>query len=265
MKIKKEDNKVWAKLAVQTGIAQLGFLLLATVMLSACGLTQERLSQIGKEPELSAIENPQENPNYKPVSLPMPEITARESQPNSLWQSGRNAFFKDQRASQVGDILSVIIDIKDQADLENKSSRTRKNSENAAVPNILGFESKLGKLLPDAVDPTSLVDATSATSNAGTGKIERDEEIKTKIAAMVTQKLPNGNFVIMGRQEVRVNFEVRELLITGVIRPEDIATNNTISYEKIAEARIAYGGRGQITDFQQPRYGQQFFDVVFPF
>lgn len=265
MKIKNKDKKVWARIALQTSFVQLGFLLLASVMLSACGMTQERLAQIGKEPQLSPIENPQENPNYKPVSLPMPDMTPRPSQPNSLWQSGRTAFFKDQRANQVGDILSVIIDIKDEADLENKTSRTRQNSEDASLPAALGLESYLGKVLPDAVDPTSLIDATSATSNAGTGKIEREEEIKMKVAAMITQKLPNGNFVIMGRQEMRVNFEVRELMITGVIRPEDIATNNTISYEKIAEARIAYGGRGQITDFQQPRYGQQFFDVVFPF
>lgn len=256
----KINKDMWVKRKVP-----LAFALLASVALCGCGTMQDRMANIGKAPELSAIENPQENPGYKPVSLPMPEQAPVSSQPNSLWQGGRTAFFKDQRASAVGDILSVIIDIKDEADLENKTSRTRQNSEEAAIPSVLGLESKLGKLLPDAVDPTSLIDATSGSSSAGDGKIEREEEIKLKVAAMITQRLPNGNFVIVGRQEVRVNFEVRELLVTGVIRPEDIATSNTISYEKIAEARISYGGRGQITDVQQPRYGQQFFDVVFPF
>jgi flagellar L-ring protein FlgH len=81
----------------------------------------------------------------------------------------------------------------------------------------------------------------------------------------VTQVLPNGNLVVQGRQELRVNFEVRELQITGVIRQQDISSTNTVSYTKLAEARISYGGRGQLTDVQQPRYGQQLLDIIAPF
>ena len=128
-----------------------------------------------------------------------------------------------------------------------------------------GFEAQLDQFFPDDINTSSLVDADSSGSHRGTGTIERGEEIELQVAAIVSQILPNGNLVIQGRQEVRVNFEVRELQITGVIRPEDITSGNSISSEKIAEARISYGGRGQITDMQQPRYGQQFFDIIFPF
>ena len=149
--------------------------------------------------------------------------------------------------------------------MENTTTRTRAGSESAGLPHMLGLESYLGKVLPGAVDPSNLAELESASNMTGDGKIEREEEISLKMAAMITQVLPNGNFVIRGSQEVRVNHEKRELLIDGIIRPEDILNNNSISYEKIAEARISYGGQGTISEVQQPRYGQQFYDIVFPF
>ncbi|MBL1147970.1 MAG: flagellar basal body L-ring protein FlgH [Pseudomonadota bacterium] len=244
-------------------IAAVSFLALS---LTACGSTRDRLAAVGQEPPLSPIENPKEMSGYRPVSLPMPELEDVEKKANSLWTSGRQAFFKDQRANAVGDILTVTIDIKDKANLENTTSRTRNNAENVGLPNVLGLETQLtDKFLPEAFDPAAAIGATSDSNSTGQGTIERDEEIQTKMAAMITEVLPNGNFVIYGRQETRVNFEVRELKIAGVIRPEDISTQNSISYDQIAEARISYGGRGQITDVQQPRYGQQVFDILFPF
>jgi flagellar L-ring protein precursor FlgH len=240
----------------------LGILLSAS--LSACG-AGERLSNIGKQPAMSKIENPQLAEGYRPVSMPMPAPVVTIKQPNSLWSSNRQTFFKDQRAARVGDILTVVVQISDKGKLDNKTERTRDASEDADVTNILGYEADLGAVLPQAVDPGSLISLGNQSSHEGEGKIDRKEDIDINLAATVTQILPNGNMVIHGIQEVRVNFEKRVLSVDGVIRPEDITVNNTIPSEQIAEARIIYGGQGQLTDVQQPRYGQQLYDVLFPF
>lgn len=233
--------------------------------LTACGNLGDRLNRIGQAPQMAQIENPYEQPDYKPVSLPMPTQEALNAQPNSLWQASRQTFFKDQRAHKVGDILTVMIEINDTADMQNKTERSREGSEESGMPSMLGAETKLAKILPEAVDPTKLISTNSTTSSTGDGKIQRNETINLKMAAMVMQVLPNGNFVIQGRQQVRVNFELRDLSLQGVVRPEDILNNNSISHEKIAEARIVYGGKGQVTDLQQPRYGQQILETLSPF
>ena len=236
----------------------------AMLALSACN-TFQRLSQVGSTPQLTEIQNPQQDPNYRPISLPMPKADPDNRQANSLWRPGARAFFKDQRAAQTGDIVTVVIDINDKANLTNSTNRSRTNKETSAVNGLLGFEANLNKILPNQVDNTNLLGLDGTTNNVGSGKIDREEEIELKVAAIVTQVLPNGNLVIHGKQEVRVNYEVRELQIAGIVRREDIASTNTISYEKIAEARIAYGGRGLITDVQQPRYGNQVIDILYPF
>jgi flagellar L-ring protein precursor FlgH len=236
----------------------------ALTSLSACSAV-DRLANIGEAPTLAAIENPTTARGYKPVSLPMPTAEPEIRQANSLWSSNKSGFFKDQRATNVGDILTVMIEIDDKAEVDNSSSRSRSAGESAGLNSLLGYEASLDRLLPQDIDNSSLADMESSSNHSGTGSIDREEEITVKLAALVTQELPNGNLVIQGRQEVRVNFEKRVLELAGVIRKEDISINNTISYEKIAEARISYGGKGQITDVQQPRYGQQVFDVLFPF
>ncbi|MCR9256854.1 MAG: flagellar basal body L-ring protein FlgH [Alphaproteobacteria bacterium] len=224
-----------------------------------------RIADIGKAPELSQITNPVQQPAYTPVSLPMPAPKPTVRQANSLWNQGSRAFFADQRASEVGDLITVVVAIDDEAELSNSTTRTRTNSEDLGIDGFFGYEGLFGQVLPDAVVPGSLVDTDSATSNVGTGVIDREEEINVRVAAIITQKLPNGNMVLFGRQEVRINFEVRELIVAGVIRPEDISSTNTIDYDRLAEARISYGGRGQITDVQQPRYGTQVLDILLPF
>jgi flagellar L-ring protein precursor FlgH len=202
--------------------------------------------------------------------MPMPRPEPLVRQANSLWRPGARQFFKDQRAARVGDILTVNVAVADQAQLADSTTRTRNNSEAATIPNLLGAEtviggtSALGRIF-HGIDPKNAANLSSQGSSAGTGNLQRQETINLKVAALVTQVLPNGNLVIYGRQEVRVNFEIRELDISGVVRPEDITSTNTISHTQIAEARISYGGRGQLTDVQQPRYGQQVFDVLFPF
>ena len=239
-------------------------LALAAVFLSGCNLFN-RIAEIGEEPSLTHIQNPTQAPGYRPVSMPMPAPIIEVSQPNSLWRRGARSFFKDQRAAQIGDLMTVLITIDDKADIDNKSVRTRDNTEDASANAFLGYETSLSRVLPEAILPGSLIDLDSKTSNAGNGTIDRSEVINLKLAAVVTQVLPNGNLVIQGRQEVRVNFEVRQLQVAGIVRREDITSLNTISYDKIAEARIAYGGKGHLTDVQQPRYGTQIIDILFPF
>lgn len=232
--------------------------------LSACG-SLDRLSAIGKPPALSAIENPVAQPGYVPVQMPMPAPKPQVYQANSLWRTGSRAFFKDQRAQQVGDLLTVRVNITDKAAIDNSTQRKRTNSENLGAKGFFGLENKLDKFLPDGATPGGLVDASSTSDSKGEGTVKRSEQLVTSIAAVVTQVLPNGNLVIEGKQEVRVNFEVRELIVAGVVRPEDIEAGNMIDSSKIAQSRIAYGGRGQITDVQQPRYGQQIADILLPF
>ncbi len=244
-------------------IARLASLGLAVIALAGCSAL-DRMSNIGEAPKMTDIANPQAATGYKPVSMPMPAPITAERQPSSLWAAGSRGFFKDQRANRVGDILTVLIEINDEAKYENTTTRSRKNSDNATLGSLFGLQGPINRILPGS-DNATLIDTTSALSNEGKGAIDRSEEIKLKIAATITQVLPNGNLVVIGRQEVRVNYEVRELQIAGVIRQEDITTLNTISYEKMAEARISYGGRGHITDVQQPLYGSQMLDILLPF
>lgn len=237
----------------------------AIIGLGACSNTMDRLRNVGSDPEMARIENPTQRSGYQPVSMPMPAPSTEVKQANSLWLSGRKSFFKDQRAGQVGDILTVVVDIRDNAKLETKSEKSKNANEDLGVPSLLGLQSKVADFLPGNVDPGSFVETASKTKNTGKGKIERDEEIELKVAAVVTQVLPNGNMVIHGKQQVRVSNERRDLEVAGIIRPEDITINNSISYEKIAEARIAYGGQGMITDANRPRYGNEVMDILLPF
>ncbi|MCA1951897.1 MAG: flagellar basal body L-ring protein FlgH, partial [Hyphomicrobiales bacterium] len=233
-------------------------------LLAGCAAI-DRLKMIGEQPPLSAIENPTAAPGYKPVQMPMPEPKPIAYQANSLWRTGSRAFFKDQRAQQVGDLLTVRVRITDKAAIDNTTERKRTNAEGVDVEGFFGQEDRLHKIFARGATGKGLVDLGSSSSSKGEGTVKRSEQLVTDIAAVVTQVLPNGNLVIEGRQEVRVNFEVRELIVAGVVRPEDIEAGNTIESTKIAQQRIAYGGRGQITDVQQPRYGQQVLDIVLPF
>lgn len=239
-------------------------LALAGALLSGCN-AMDRLSNLGQAPEMSRIQDPTQSAGYQPVSMPMPAPVVATRQANSLWQEGSRAFFKDQRASDIGDIITVVVDIDDDADLTNTTTRTRTNSEGANLGGLFGYESTLGSVFPEAVTGENLVDLGSNSSNVGSGVVDREEDVNLRVAAVITQKLPNGNLVLYGRQEVRVNFEVREIVVGGVIRAADITSGNTISYDQMAEARIAYGGRGQLTDVQQPRYGSQVLDIIMPF
>ena len=237
-------------------------LLASSALASGCS-SIDRLSQIGETPKLTAINNPTTQPGYKPVQMPMPKPEAVSYNAHSLWRNGSRAFFKDQRAARIGDILTVTVNITDKANIANETQRSRTNTEDSGVTDFAG--SKLLTGAAASVLPGRLLTADSASSSDGKGSVQRQEALQTNVAAVVTQVLPNGNLVVEGKQEIRVNMEIRELIVAGIVRPEDIQSDNTIDSTKIAEARIAYGGRGQLSDVQQPRYGQQVLDVLLPF
>jgi Flagellar basal body L-ring protein len=236
----------------------------AVLALSGCG-SLRRIAEIGSGPELSAVSNPTGRPDWRPVSMPMPAAQEAERMPNSLWRPGSRAFFRDQRAAQVGDIITVLVNITDEAELQNQTSRSRNNGEGLGLPALLGLEASVNRLFPNSVSAGSLVSGSSNSTSSGTGQINRSETVTLRVAGTITQVLPNGNLVVVARQEVRVNNELRELRIGGVIRPQDIASDNTVRHDRMAEARIAYGGRGTLSDVQAPRYGQQLLDIILPF
>jgi flagellar L-ring protein FlgH len=235
--------------------------LVILVVASGCS-SIDRLSQIGETPKLAAIENPTAQPGYKPVQMPMPKPETVSYNANSLWRNGSRAFFKDQRAARIGDLLTVTVNITDKANIANETQRSRTNKEDSGITDFIGAQTitQAHKILPGRI-----LTADSTASSDGKGSVNRQEALQTNVAAVVTQVLPNGNLVVEGKQEIRVNYEIRELIVAGIVRPEDIQSDNTIDSSKIAQARIAYGGRGQLSDVQQPRYGQQVMDVLLPF
>lgn len=246
-------------------IRKFALLVIGAATLQACAAT-DRLSYVGQTPPMTPIENPATLAGTGPSQIPMPTYTAPQrhtSQSNSLWNANSPTFFGDPRAARVGDILTVNIDISDRAQLQNSTNRSRTSAEDSDLTNLFGAD--LTGFFNDNIDPSSLTSLGSTSSLQGTGSVNRTETVSLTVAALVTQVLPNGNLVIAGRQEVRVNNEVRELLITGIARPQDIASDNTIAHTQIAEARISYGGRGHLSDVQRPRYGQELYDILMPF
>ena len=235
-------------------------LVLLPVLLSGCGALG-RLSDLGRPPTMTPITDPTAAKNYRPLTMPMPPLQQAPAEAASLWRPGSRAFFRDQRAAQVGDLLTVLVSITDNADFENNTTATRTGAESMAIPNLFGIKGKLAA----AVTGSNSLATNSNNSNVAVGSVKRTETMTLRLAATITQLLLNGNFVVAARQEVRVNSELRVLQVTGIVRPQDIASDNTITHDRMAEARISYGGNGQLTDLQTPRYGQQLMDVVLPF
>lgn len=234
---------------------------LALASLGACS----SVSNAVKEPELSPIQNPRTVVGLAPVTTPLPQPVTQYQTANSLWQANARGFFKDQRASQVGDILTVSINITDTASLSNSTATSRTGGQDAAIGGLFGLDQPLERALPGSGSLSTGLSTSSTSTSNGTGSVNRSEKIQLSVAAVITDVLPNGNFVIAGRQEVKVNAEVRELLVSGIIRPQDISADNTIAHTQLAEARISYGGRGDLSTIQRPRYGQRAAEQVLPF
>ncbi len=234
------------------------------ILLAGCS-NIERLGEIGRPPRLappSALPAPAYEPSLAAQAAagrtPAPPSPATPSA--SLFKSsGGTSLFRDQRAARVGDILTVRIDIADRAQVDNATSRSRDGSASAGIPALGGLQKHLGK------NPGRLLDASGGTKTTGTGQTARSERVALTVAAVVSDVLPNGNLIIQGRQQVRVNNELRDLTVGGIVRPEDIAADNTVQHTQIADARIAYGGRGVLTDVQQPGWLQQATDLLSPF
>lgn len=236
-------------------------LLAAMVVLAACG----RLDHLGRPPTFSDNDTGREHLAMSVPGLPQRLETVKPADRASLWSGNRNSLLGDRRAGEPGDILTVVIEIDEKAEISNSSDRSRSASEQMSMGSLFGLPQRIQPKLPEGASATDPVDLGSSSSSSGDGSVKRKEKLTLRVAATITDSLPNGVLRIQGSQEVRVNFEIRELLVTGYVRPEDISRQNEVEYDKIASARISYGGRGQITDVQQPRWGQQITDIILPY
>lgn len=239
---------------------------IAVVAVSGCA---GQLDHFGRPPSMTAPGAPEPSiaaPAPQRVALvPPPPPPPQTATTGSLWQSGPSSLFGDRRARRRGDIVTVVVQIDDEGEITNTTNRNRSGSEESSVSAFLGLPSVFDSILPAGASLSPGISTEGESSSSGSGSVNREEEITFRIAATVQQVLPNGHLVIRGSQEVRINFELRDLQVTGIVRPEDISRQNVITSDKIADARIVYGGRGQITDVQQPRIGQQAVDLVIPF
>ncbi|WP_422395589.1 flagellar basal body L-ring protein FlgH [Roseovarius phycicola] len=230
-------------------------------LIGGCG----RIDHLGKPPSFSPSEGSHERRAMNAPPITNSYSPKRDIDHASLWSAGQRSLLGDRRAVKQGDILTVVIEIDEEAAISNSTDRSRTASERLSVPDLLSIPQRIDPRLPEGASSAEAVNIDSSASSGGNGSVSRQEELTLRIAAAVTQVLPNGVLEIRGSQEVRVNFELRELLVQGFVRPEDISRRNEITYDKIASARISYGGRGQISDMQQPRYGQQVLDMILPF
>ncbi|KIC10494.1 flagellar L-ring protein FlgH [Leisingera sp. ANG-M1] len=236
-------------------------MLIGLTILGACG----RMDHLGKAPSFTPANESPEHVAMLYQGLPTQTQTRRTVDGSSLWSGSQQSLLGDRRAMKRGDILTVVIEIDEEAEISNDTQRSRSGSESLNVPHLLGLPQRLDRKLPEGATSADAVELGSSSASGGKGTVKRSEKLELRVAATVVDVLPNGVLAISGTQELRVNFELRELLVTGYVRPQDISRQNEITYDKIAQARVSYGGRGQITDVQQPRYGQQLLDVILPF
>jgi flagellar L-ring protein precursor FlgH len=195
--------------------------------------------------------------------LPAAFVAPERHTAGSLWGQNNQGLFHDLRAKKIGDVVTVIIDINDKAQFDNASGRSRESGSKGSLAGALGFggfgaADRSGKA-------SATLDGSASSHSKGEGTIDRSEKLHLTVAAVVSEVMPDGNLLVSGSQEVRVNFEVRVLNVAGIVRPLDISADNTIAYDKIAEARVSYGGRGRISEVQQPAWGQRLYDAVAPF
>lgn len=250
-------------------------LILVPLVLSNCS----KIATVGEPPQMTHIKDPREVPGYEPIQMPMPEPTLASDRPtNSLWQTGSRAFFKDQRAGKVGDVLSVEVMVDRTQYMRMNPDIERTSTSKTVVNAAMGLTAPMQRLAKNAIktltgkappkaasaSPT-LADMSSTPVQKATATYDVQDKMQFTMSAVIIQILPNGNMVIQGREEVRLINELREIEIKGIIRREDINSNNKISSQKIANLRISYGGRGDLSDAQQAPWGQQYLNKLLPF
>ncbi len=235
---------------------------LLIILLTSCSDSIERLQRIDKAPDLSTINL------YIPPSDKSDTKWRKEyhvSYTNSFWYSNSSQFFKDNRPWSVGDLIRIIISIDDSADLTNKTSTKKDGNRSMGIKNFFGLENFIDSSSKGKIKSDALVNGKSSKNHTGDGSISRSEDISTEVAATVVKVLPNGGLLIKGHQEIRVNYELRQIKISGIIRASDISSSNSINFNQIAEARVSYGGKGVINDVQQPSLGNRIIDILSPF
>lgn len=232
--------------------------LVVSMLAGACSVDP---GDIGRTPALSAVGSGLLADRVPLPAEPSPRPAYRPG--NSIWQDTSADLFRDPRARKIGDVVTVKISIKDKARIDNNSKRSRDAKTTLKPKLVYDVATSGGAAASGDMSLDAQVDAGTSTDSKG--GITRSEDINLLVAAVVTGVLPNGNLIISGSQEVRVNYEIRELSVAGIVRPRDISTDNTVAYDKVAEARISYGGRGRIMEVQQPAVGQQLFDLLTPF
>ena len=260
--------KLLIKIAYKLQNRGLITLIFFSLLLASCSNTIEKLSRIGKAPEFAKIELPAIDiaPQDETKKHTQTQVNQRYAQRvNSLWSPGSNNFFRNKHNWRLGDIIMVKVDITDSAKIDNSTQHTRKGGETVGIPNVLGLEKTIAEAVSSDGKAANLISTNNQHQHQGSGNISRKEAVSTEISALVTQIFQNGNLLIQGKQEVRINNELREVTIAGIIRPRDISDANTIKSEQMAEARISYGGRGSVSDVQEPRIGNQVIDILSPF
>ncbi len=194
-----------------------------------------------------------------------PEITVETPQTSgSLWTENKGSLFGDIKARHVGDILTVAIFEQASASREATTETGRSSSNEAGISKFLGFETDFNKI-NSAIDPTSLIATNYDNDFKGTGSTSRKENLVATLSTRVVEVFPNGNLRIEGGKTVTVNHEEQIIVLTGIVRPNDISSQNVIDSKYVLDAKIAYTGKGVISDKQRPGWMTRILDNVWPF
>jgi flagellar L-ring protein precursor FlgH len=232
-------------------------LILATA--AGCSSTLPYAKDASKVAEVRAVQGYQSGPE---MALPEPEE-------GSLWSDAVGiSLFTDQQARRIGDIVTVRIVEDPEAELNANTKTSRSSGVSAGKLKLFGYMKALAEKNPRLAQNPGEDDLFSAALDSdfdGKGSSDRDGHVKAYVAARVVQVLPNQNLYIQGRREIRVNNETQYIVVSGLVRPQDIGPGNEVSSAYLADARIVYSGIGPLADKQKPGWLGRIVDHVWPF